>query len=323
MDFIISSIIGGIVYDLVKQGYKLTLENVFGNFYGIRMEQNTGICNEFLSEINREDDLSRKKEVIKEVLTEKKQYVYIFERDLYNTNFAKRLDYIMYIINRTKKHEKIINLEYLGEFLGYDSVNELMKYYKYEEEPTYQFCEEVANKLGVNAEWLKNGKNDDKIFKTCLPIIYEADELLEHRKSNEFTFHFVINDAEEREIVVIRKYNELKFEYYPCPIIFNSHVGATGRRYLLSLYSYLREISSKGNEITNIHIITKEIIDTILEGKEYCGIIEQYGAKGLANILDDFLDIYHKCPISEKYGIWYGEDFLKTQKIVFNEMSKV
>ena len=92
------------------------------------MEQNTGICNEFLSEINREDDLSRKKEVIKEVLTEKKQYVYIFERDLYNTNFAKRLDYIMYIINHTKKHEKIINLEYLGEFLGHDSVNELMKY---------------------------------------------------------------------------------------------------------------------------------------------------------------------------------------------------
>lgn len=158
------------MYDLVKQGYKLTLGNVFGNFYGIRMEQNTGICNEFLSEINREDDLSRKKEVIKEVLTEKKQYVYIFERDLYNTNFAKRLDYIMYIINRTKKHEKIINLEYLGEFLGHDSVNELMKYYKYEEEPTYQFCEEVANKLGVNAEWLKNGKNDDKIFKTYLPI---------------------------------------------------------------------------------------------------------------------------------------------------------
>lgn len=35
-----------------------------------------------------------------------------------------------------------------------------------EEEATYQFCEEVANKLGVNAEWLKNGKNDDKIFKT-------------------------------------------------------------------------------------------------------------------------------------------------------------
>ncbi len=82
-----------------------------------------------------------------------------------------------------------------------------------EEEATYQFCEEVANKLSVNAEWLKNGKNDDKIFKTYLPII-------EHRKSNEFTFHFVINDAEEREIVVIRKYDELKFEYYPCPIIF-------------------------------------------------------------------------------------------------------
>lgn len=124
-----------------------------------------------------------------------------------------------------------------------------------EEEATYQFCEEVANKLGVNAEWLKNGKNDDKIFKTYLPIIYETDELLEHRKSDEFTFHFVINDAEEREIVVIRKYNELKFEYYPCPIIFNSHVGATGRRYLLSLYSYLREISSKGNKKT--HIVTK------------------------------------------------------------------
>lgn len=324
MDFIVSSIIGGIVYDLVKEGYKLTLQNVFGNFYGIRKEQNIDIYNEFLRKINREEDALKKKEVIKEALTEKNQYAYIFERNLYNTNFAKRLDYIMYIINYTKKYEKSIDLEYLGEFLGYDSVNELMKYYKYEEEPTYQFCEEVANKLGVNVEWLKNGKIDEKIFKTGLPIIYEADELLEHRKSGEFTFHFVINDdVDKREIIVIRKYNELKFEYYPCSFIFNSHVGAGGIRCLLSLYSFLCEIRKKGNEITNVHIVSKELFDNILGGKEYCGVIERYGATSLINILDDFLDICHEYPISENYGMWYGEDFLKTQEVILNKLSKI
>lgn len=320
MDSITSIIISGVLYDLIKKGAVLTFQQVFGNFYGIRITQNMHIYNEFLDEINKEENLLNKEELIEEILTEKKQYIDIFERDLYNTNFAKRLDYVIHIMNQSRKY-KSINLEYLGEFLGFESVNELLKYYKYEEEPTYRFCEEIANKLGVNAEWLKNGDMKGNVFKTCLPIIYDAEEFLKHRKTDEYEFHFVLNnDINKRNIIVVKKYNELKFEYYPHPIVFNSQVGAGGRGSLLSLYKFLKEIAINGNEITNVHVVTEETFNKMLEGKKYCGIIEQYNTRELKFILDDFLDIHHNYPISTNYGEWYGEDFLKVQRIVEDEL---
>ena len=55
-----------------------------------------------------------------------------------------------------------------------------MKYYKCDEEPSYNFCESVAEKLGVNTEWLKNGNINEAVFGTGLPTIYEPEKLLEN-----------------------------------------------------------------------------------------------------------------------------------------------
>ena len=194
MDSITSIIISGLVYDLLKKGAELTFRQVFGGFYGNRINQNINIYNDFLTEINNEKDLINKEKVIQEALSNKKQYINIFEHDLYNTNFAKRLDYIMFIINQSRKNKKKINLEYLGEFLGFDSVNELLKYYKYEEEPTYSFCKEVADKLGVDSEWLKNGEIDENIFTTSLPKINDAEKILENINRRDYEFHFVMSN---------------------------------------------------------------------------------------------------------------------------------
>ncbi len=324
MNSIISAIVSNIIYDLLKGGMKLTFYNVFGGFYGNGIFQNKGIYDDFLEKINKENDMLEKEKTVQDILSEEFPYTEMFEKDLYNTNFAKRLDYVMYIINKTRMNNRKINLEYLGEFLGFDSVNELKKYYKYEEEPTYTFCEEIAKKLGINAEWFKRGDIGEEIFKTKLPRIYYAEEFLEVCDSKEYEFHFVIkDDVDKREIIVVRRYNELKFEYYPCPIVFNSKVGGTGSQYLLSLYYFLKSINiNRSNEILNIHMVSEDIFYEILNGKEYCGIIEQYSADNLTTIFDDFLDIYHRQFHSEYYGDWYGEDFLKTQEKVRQLLQK-
>ncbi len=71
--------------------------------------------------------------------------------------------------------------------------------------------------------------------------------------TDEYQFYFVINNNEnKREIIVVRKYNGLKFEYYPYPIIFNSQVGESGKDALLSLYKFLKGVANSGNEITNV-----------------------------------------------------------------------
>lgn len=318
MDSIIGTIISGVFYDLIKKGAVLTFQQVFGNFDGNRINRNMLVYQEFLDEINKKVNLLNNEQSIEEMLKHKQQYMDVFDHDLYNTNFAKRLDYVIHIMNQSLNYNNI-NLEYLGEFLGFDSVNELLKYYKYEEEPTYRFCEEIASKLGVNADWLKNGDMKGNVFETRLPRIYNAEDLLKHRNNDEYKLHFMINeDKDKRNIIVVKKYNELKFEYYPNPFIFNSQVGESGKNTILSLYKFLKEITK--NEIINIHVVDQKVFNEILEGKRYCGVIEKYYAQGLNCILEDFLDIFHIYDISTNYGEMYGKDFLKVQKIVADKL---
>lgn len=318
MDSITNIIISGIVYDLLKKGVELTFQQVFGGFYGKGIYENMDIYTDFLSEINNQKELKNKENIVQDILSDSKLYESQFERDLYNTNFAKRLDYIIFIINKSRKNEKKINIEYLGEFLGFSSVNELMKYYKNDEEPSYKFCEEIACKLGVSAEWLKNGEFGQNIFTTTLPIIYDAKKILENMEKKDYCeIKFVISEDESRRrILIARKYNELKYEYYPCEFVFNSCVGGTGNSQLLSLYNFLHDFRNNGGNIFEVYGVTKEIFYEILDGKTYCGSIEKYPLKGQLNILDDFLDVKHKYYRTEEYEEMYGADFLEIQKIV-------
>ena len=323
MDSIVNIILSGITYDLIKKGTELTFNNVFGRLHGKRINENINIYNNFLDEINNEKDLNNKERVMQDILSNKESYTNIFENDLYNTNFAKRLDYIIFLINKSRKNSKKINLEYLGEFLGLSSVNPLLKYYKCDEEPSYNFCESVAEKLGVNTEWLKNGNINEAVFGTSLPTIYEPEKLLENINQRDDKIHFVINEDENnRRIIVVKKYNELKYEYYPYEYVFNSSVGASGMSQLVSLYKFLYKFRINEGNIDNVHIVTQETFDGILMGNIYCGVIEQYMPIKFRNILDDFLDICYKHFTTREYKELYGDDFLKIQEIVMAELKR-
>lgn len=317
MDSITNIILSGVIYDLLKEGTKLSFQNVFGkNFFGDKLEQDINLCEDFLQEIEEGNDLLEKKRNVQRMLSADNEYTNIFDNALYNTNFAKRLDYIVYVINSSRTYERKINIEYLGEFLGFSSANELMRYYKKSEEPTYEFCENVAEKLGVNPQWLKNGEIGDAMFKTRLPRIYHTEDIIKRNSSDEFNYHFIIKKSEKREIIIVRKFNEIKYEYYPCCVVFNTHIGNGGKSYLLSFYKFLKHIDSRGNDITNVHIVPEELFDEILMGKAYCGVVQRYNPQGKASILDDFLDVYHRYFSGEDYEKWYGKDFIEIQKIV-------
>lgn len=310
MDSFVNIILSGTIYDLIKKGINLTFQSVFGEFYLDRVKDDS-IYLEFLQEINKEKTSVKMKETAFNLLESKNKYTDVFNSELYKTKFSKRMDFLIYKMNSAGKK---INLEKLAEFLKFESANELLYYYKHDSEPTFKFCEDVAYKLGVDEEWMKHGEIDDVIYKTCLPRIHEADKITKNIDLKECELHFIIRDVPQKDIVVVCKYNEYKYEYFPCVFGFNSQVGATGSRELLCLYYFIKELDL--NDLYNIHIVPNDIVDQILSGKEYCGIIEQYGAKEFIYILDDFLDIYHKALNADKYGDWYGDDFLKVQQIV-------
>ena len=87
--------------------------------------------------------MRKKKETIDELLNSEPM-VSVFENELYNTDFAKRLDYIITLINQEKTYNRKINIDFLAEWLGFSSVNELKCYYIGHTEPDFKFIEYVA-----------------------------------------------------------------------------------------------------------------------------------------------------------------------------------
>lgn len=120
MDFLTSTILSGIIYDLIKEGMKLSINNVFASYDVHKMDYN--ICEEFIEKINAIEDKNDKVEYANELLNKENKYTTLFEQQMYPTNFSKRLDYVLALMNNCGYLEDKINVERLGEYLGFKSV---------------------------------------------------------------------------------------------------------------------------------------------------------------------------------------------------------
>ncbi|WFD08770.1 hypothetical protein [Tepidibacter hydrothermalis] len=319
MDFFTSSIIGGVVYDLIKEGVKLSIKNVFGEFYSINLDGN--ICNEFIEEINSIEGVESKVAYSSNLLNEENRYTVMFEQDMHKTSFAKRLDYIITLMNDRSNFREKINVEKLGKILGFSSVNDLKKYYLFSEEPSYEFIENLAIKLGVNVEWMQFGLGDP--FKSMLPSIYIADQILQQEDFMDVQeFIFVIDDEPcIRKLGVIRRFDKFKYDYYPHAFIFRADVGGTGESELFSVYVFLKKLNSMGKMPSGVYKVSDKQFSELFNGKVYPGSIEKYGQDGGTYLLDDFIDLYHSEEEKKKYLNWYGQGFVDCQERIKTKIS--
>lgn len=319
MDFITSSIIGGIVYDLIKDSIKLTITNVFGEFNSINLDKS--ICEEFIEEINNIEDEKSKIEYYSRLLNEENQYTIMFEENLYKTNFAKRLDYIISLINDSGYFEEKINTEKLGKMLGFSSVNDLKKYYLLTEEPSYEFIENLAVQLGVNVEWFQCGQKEP--FESELPYIYSANQILTQKEFNDVEeFIFVIDDGtDERNLGVILKFGKLRYSYYPHKFIFHANVGASGASELFSVYTFLKALNEKGKMPAGVYKVDEVQFLELFNGKIYPGSIQKYNKKCCQYLLDDFISLYSSEEGREKHLNLYGKVFVNCQEIIKQRLS--
>jgi hypothetical protein len=296
MDFITSSIISGIVYDLIKKGVQLTFKNVFGEFYYINLDKD--ICEEFIDKINNVETEERKVDYCNSLLKEENKYTIMFEENAYTTNFSKRLDYIINLINDSGYLGEKVNVEKLGKMLGFSSVNDLKKYYISTEEPSYEFIEDLAIKLGVNAEWLQYGQKEP--FKSTLPYIHRADEiLLQNDFNNIEEFIFVMDDGEDkRDLGIIIRFDKLRYSYYPSTFTFHAEGGSDG-----------------------IYVLNEKQFLELFKGKIYPGTVRKYGKQYCTCLLEDFICLWSSEECREKYLNWYGRVFVDSQEIIKYKLS--
>lgn len=321
MEFIVSSILGGILYDLIKEGTELTIRNVFGNYKLNDLEDK--VCGEFISEINEITDVNDKKDFCKEILSEENRYTKLFENNLYKTNFAKRLDYVIFLMNDTNGRTEKYNIEKLGKKLGFSSVNDLKKYYIDSEEPTYEFIEKVAQKLGINVEWIQYGDNEP--FKTKLRYVYDPYSLIreeEFKGAKEIIFAMQ-DDIYEPNLGVIIKVDDLRYDYYPQTYTFHSSVGATGAAELLSLYKFLNKLNQHGKMPSGVYKIPLNDFSKLFNGQIYPASVYKYrkNPKGNLYLLEDFITLYKSRDEKKKYADLYGKVFVECQDIIKEELN--
>jgi len=321
MDFLTSTILSGVIYDLIKEGIKLTIGNVFALYDSRRMDYS--ICEEFVENINEIGDRDHKIEYVSDLLNHENKYTTLFEHQMYPTNFAKRLDYVLTFMNDCGFWEQKINVERLGEYLGFCSVNELKQYYTRDLEPDYRFMEEVADKLGISREWLKYGQGEP--FASSLRRIYSATDILKDEIFNNVSeFIFVMDDGEKRrDIGIIVRFDVFKYSYYPRTLVFHADVGCTGAAELFSVYRFLKELNRLGKMPSGIYKVTESESIDFFTGKKYPGMIKKYKFGGNNFLLDDFIDLYAGNNKKEEYISMYGETFVKCQDVVKEKLNMV
>lgn len=314
MDFLTSTILSGIIYDLIKEGMKLSIINVFASYDVHKMDYN--ICKEFIEKINEIENKNDKVKCADELLNGENKYTTLFEQQMYPTNFSKRLDYVLALMNNCGYSEDKINVERLGEYLGFKSVNDLKQYYLKDIEPDYVFIENIANKMGINVEWLKNGQGEP--FASSLRHIYNAVDILKGEEFDNISeFIFVMDDGKyRRNLGIIIRIDKFKYSYYPRTFVFHADVGAGGASELFTVYKFLKELNRKNKMPSGVYKMPEEELINLFSGKTYPGAIKKYKQNKSNYLLDDFIDLYRSEEHREEYKNMYGETFIDCQDII-------
>ena len=315
IEAILLGLLTDMLYDLIKEGVKLTAEEL-----AKRTSYSYNDCQNIVSliepnNINSKDDLRNQ--------LNQTSIIEDMKNDYYKTNFAIRLDYI---INKIKEHIPYANIEWLCEKLGYSSSNELLKYYKVSEEPTFKFIDEIATRIGIKNDWLKFGE-DDKIFET---VYLRVDrELLDYIKSNKIdTIYFAfsknsLSEYDNSELIIIFKFNELKYVVNSCYIPFGAYVGGGGTKTICDFYIFLLWLKRNGSiDKCRSVSITREIHNSLITGREYGKVVDSIN-NSVGELVSDFVNIDYPYPTAEQKLNFYGSAFLECQNIIKNNKSLI
>lgn len=239
----------------------------------------------------------------------------------HRTNFSKRIDYLMKVL---KEYRKEVNIEWLSNKLGLKSSNELKKYYNSNEEPMFDFIEEIENKIGIKSDWLKSG-TDTEIFETTFYTTNK--ELLNYIQSNDIkTIYFAFSKAglskfDNSELIIVFKFDDLKFITNTLIIPFGGYVGGHGERMIKELYRFLL-LLKKENYLDKCRCvsISKEEQDELVFGKKYGYLVTN---RNFQNIKFDIYDIININSDDYSDDVYcakiYGETFVECRRIIMSD----
>ncbi|MBI6874646.1 hypothetical protein [Clostridium aciditolerans] len=227
---------------------------------------------------------------------------------------SKRLQYVYNSMN-FEKSPKQFNINKLAYVMGNQTSEELNSYMQGHNYPSFDFLDKFASCFAVNTKWLKFGEGHP--YKSNEKSEMYAEEyykrICELKPESIF---FIRCNSKEGESIIILKICEYKYVILPKCYHISSYVGATGQHQICSFYKLIEKLKNSELIIDCYGlIIDKESFNELYRGDVFPGNYDNL--RDTNNPWwDDFTDIYNEDFSSEKYSMWYGEEFVQAQAIV-------
>lgn len=304
-----------LLYDIIKSGTKISAEELLKNTnYSYNecqyIADSIGYCN-----TNDKDELRK--------IINNTDIIEKINRDYYKTNFSIRLDYI---VNLLRKHIPSVNIEWLCDKLGYDSSNKLLNYYRIPKEPSFNFIDEFSKEIGIKSNWLKYGVDENPFDTIHLGINRELLSYIKDNNIDSIIFAFSKNSLSQynnSELIIIFKFNDLKYIINTKYIPFGSFVGGGGTNQICELFVFILWLKKEGLlDICKSYSISEEMHNNLLMGKEYGKAVEKCN-NSLGNLIEDFINLNTFPPTEEQKLDFYGKSFIDCQQIIRENVDSV
>ena len=236
-------------------------------------------------------------------------------------SIVKRFNRILDLMNEKRRYRKY-TIAGLAQLMKLHSVGELESVFLGNHEPSFDFINHFCETFGVNRNWLIEGK--EAPFRNSDEAHYDPIEYLneiENLKPNKL--YFIRSASEVGEVFLLLKFSDHKYKIISRVWHISDHVGAGGQSQILGMYRLILALQmSKFGLSCGGRILKEENFNDLLYGEVFPGSIIDFPAQENP-WWDDFVDVYHKYPISSNYASLYGNGFIAAQSIVRLKLEEI
>lgn len=236
-------------------------------------------------------------------------------------NIVKRFNQILDRMNAKRNYEKY-TIAGLAQLMKLHTIGELESVFLGSREPSFEFINHFCETFGVNRSWLIEGKeapfrDQDETHYDPLEYLSEITKLAPNR------IYFIRSASKVGEVFLLLKFSDHKYKIINRVWHISDHVGAGGQSQILGMYQLILALQkSQLSSLCGGRILQGDIFNDLLSGEIFPGSIIDFPAQENP-WWDDFVDVYHKYPISSNYASWYGNGLMAAQSIVRSKLKEI
>ena len=265
-------------------------------------------------EINNELE----KDIVKSEITEQKE-----QEETEVLKLLKRFKELLLLMNENQGEHNKFTVAKLSEILNLEKRSILDNIIAGREEPTFEFIKSFCKTFRINYDWLIESKGYP--FNIEYNYFSPMDYLKDIIELNPERIYFIQNKSETAETFIMLGFSEWYYMAGTKTWHISNNVGGSGQGQIYDLYKLIKELKENmfSSKCKGLKLESKEFYN-ILCGRSFPGscLIGEMGWRGDNPWWDDFTDITHYYPITDRYEEMHGKSFIDAQNIVKYQIEK-